>query len=83
MKKPKLNEQMKVLTEIMHKGIDKTQVVVIDSKPLLSPSDDYTDSIIIGEKTVKVRTADGIHFTTDGQKHLANHILMHIQVAPQ
>lgn len=82
MKKPKLNEQMKILTEIMHKGIDKTEVVVIDSKPLMSPTDAYTDSITIGEKTVKVRTADGIHFTTDGQKHLANHILMHIQVNP-
>lgn len=82
MKKQKLNEQMKVLTDIMHKGIDKTQVVVMDSKPLLSPSDDYTDSIVIGEKTVKVRTADGIHFTTDGQKHLANHILDRIKTEP-
>lgn len=82
MKKPKLNEQMKVLTEIMHRGIDKTQVVVMDSKPLLSPSDDYTDTIVIGDKTTKVRTADGIHFTTDGQKHLANHILARIKTEP-
>lgn len=82
MKKTKLNEQMAVLTDIMHKGIDKTQVVVMDSKPLLSPSDEYTDSVVIEGKTVKVRTADGIHFTTDGQKHLANHILERIKIKP-
>lgn len=83
MKKPKLNTQMAQLTKIMHEGIDDTQVVLLDAKPLLATSDAYQDSIVIDGKTVKVRTADGIHFTPDGQKYVAKFLLEHIHIKAQ
>ncbi len=83
MKKDKLNEQMKILTDIYHNKIAKNQALVIDSRTMLvsdpATADNFSDSLLIDEKITKVRTADGIHFTVAGQKLIAQHIMTHIQ----
>lgn len=83
MKRVKLNEQMKVLTDIYHQTIPKTQALVIDSNDVLiaSPASyNYSDSVTVEDKIIKVRSADGIHFTTDGQKLIAKNILSYMQI---
>lgn len=83
MKRQKLKEDMEVLTRLYHQVIPNTEVLLLDTKPLLlddANSDLYSDSMTIDGKKIKVRTADGIHFTTTGQKRLAAAIVSHIKV---
>lgn len=83
MKSEKLKQQMIILNDLYHQAIPNTKVLIIDSRPLLldnPESEDYSDSILIEGNKVKVRTADGIHFTTAGQKLLAEAFMSHIRV---
>lgn len=71
-KKAKLHAHMIALRRIIADGIDPTQVLLMNGQSLLGDNqDDYFDSLMIGGKPTKVRTADGIHFTTEGQKRVA------------
>ncbi len=83
MKSDKLKEDMEVLTKLYHQVIPNTQAVLLDTKPMLlddANSNLYSDSMTIEGKKIKVRTADGIHFTPTGQKRLAAAIVSHIKV---
>ncbi|MFB2538758.1 MULTISPECIES: DUF459 domain-containing protein [unclassified Acinetobacter] len=83
MKRPELSQQMDALRQVYHQTIPKNNALVIDSKPLLLTNGNeshYSDSINIDGKITKVRTADGIHFTADGQKLIAQAILQKIKV---
>lgn len=81
MKKPKLNDGMAELSRIIHEAIRPEQGVVIDSKGILSPNGNFADSMKLNGKIVKVRTADGIHFTPDGQKLVAKQVLSHFKIS--
>lgn len=80
MKDPELAKNMLLLSQSYHQAIAKHQALIIDSKPLLQNGAEYSDSIRIDGKITKVRTADGIHFTPEGQKLIAKAILNRIQV---
>lgn len=83
MKDDKLKENMAVLTRLYHEVIPNTQAVLLDTKPMLLDnvnSNLYSDTMTIDDKKIKVRTADGIHFTPTGQKRLAAAIVSHIKV---
>lgn len=83
MKSQKLKEQMITLSELHRSIIPNTKALIIDSRPLLldnSESNEYADSILLDGNKVKVRTADGIHFTVAGQQRLADVIVSHIRV---
>ena len=83
MKSQKLKEQMITLSELHRSIIPNTKALIIDSRPLLldnPESNEYTDSILLDGSKVKVRTADGIHFTVAGQQRLADVIVSHIRV---
>lgn len=80
MKDPELAKNMQLLSQSYHQAIAKHQALIIDTKPLLQKGTEYSDSIHIDGKITKVRTADGIHFTPEGQKLIAKAILNRIQV---
>ncbi|PNK60048.1 DUF459 domain-containing protein [Psychrobacter sp. FDAARGOS_221] len=83
MKSEKLKQQMITLSALHKETIPNTKALILDSRPLLldnPESETYTDSILIDGNKVKVRTADGIHFTSAGQQHLAEAIVSHIRV---
>lgn len=80
-KKPKLYSDMQALRGVIASGVDKKQVLLINAQSLLGDNEqDYFDSRLIDGKPVKLRTADGIHFTTEGQKIIANAIVDKIKV---
>ena len=57
------------LNQIMQDELKRHHVLIIDSRKLLGTSDDiYNDYLIQDGKSVKMRTADGIHFSVKGQK---------------
>lgn len=87
MKKTTLNQQMQVLTDIFQQTLAKNKILLLDSKPLLTNPDNlltnqYDNTMRIDGKMIKVRTADGIHFTIAGQKQIATAIFERIHVLP-
>lgn len=80
MKKTELNHGMKELTRIIHEGIRPEQAIVIDSNKVLSKDNQYADSIQLDGKIIKIRTADGVHFTAEGQKLVAKQVLSYFQI---
>lgn len=81
MKKNKLNEQMIILNDIMADELARHDVMVIDSRQLLKTDNniynDYTDN---EGKSLKMRSGDGIHFTPQGQKFIANFIYSQLTI---
>lgn len=71
---------MKELTRIIHEGIRPEQAIVIDSNKVLSKDNQYADSIQLDGKIIKIRTADGVHFTAEGQKLVAKQVLSYFQI---
>lgn len=80
MKKPNLHQGMQSLSRIIHEGIRPEQAIVIDSNKVLSKNGDYADSVSLDGKIVKIRTADGVHFTADGQKLVAKQVLSYFKI---
>ena len=82
MKKPKLNGQMDQLKQVIQQSIAPAQALVLDTRPLLEnhQTPGFADSLSLDGKLTKVRTADGIHFTADGQKLLANAIVSYFNI---
>lgn len=80
MKKTALDKGMLELGRIMHEGIRPEQAIVIDSNKVLAKDNQYADSIQLDGKIVKVRTADGIHFTPEGQKLVAKQVLSYFKI---
>ncbi len=86
MKDKKLNEQVGHISEVLQSYLADEATLVIDSKEILqsdTANDEYSDSISVDEKLVKVRTADGVHFTPRGQKIIANDVMAKIVVEGQ
>lgn len=80
-KRPALHQQMIALRAVMQSGLDPTKVLILNAQSLLGESEDgYSDSLTLDGKVVKMRTADGVHFTSDGQKRVADAIFAAIEV---
>lgn len=72
MKKDSLNKQMVFLSALIADEVVKNGGYFIDSRALLGTSNNvYSDYLEQEGKNVTMRSADGIHFSVLGQKHLA------------
>lgn len=81
MKKSSLNKQMIYLTHVVADEVQKHQALSIDSREILGSMDNvYSDYFQDNGKAIKVRSADGIHFSSDGQKRIANALLHYLKV---
>ncbi|MBS9779572.1 MAG: DUF459 domain-containing protein [Moraxellaceae bacterium] len=85
MKKADLNKRTVHLIEL-YKRIPKGDAIVLTSKEILqsdTANDGYSDTMLVNGKLKKTRTADGVHFTTTGQKVIANAIMDKINIDGQ
>lgn len=83
MKQAKLNKQMIDLNEIIKEELKKHDVLMIDTRPLVGGKHDvYNDYLVKDGQSIKMRSADGIHFTPQGQKILAEVLQQHLILMP-
>jgi len=81
MKKDSLNEQMVYLNQIVADEVQKNNAFAIDSRKVLGEINNvYSDYLVKDGQSIKMRSADGIHFSPDGQKTIANVILQYLRV---
>lgn len=81
MRKDSLNQQMIYLNQVIQDEVKKQQAFFIDSRPLLGGKNDiYNDYLTQNGNSIKMRSADGIHFSPDGQKLLADVISKHLKI---
>lgn len=72
MKKDKLNEQMIQLNAIIGEELARHQVKAIDGRDVMGGVNNrYNDYLTKDGKQIKIRSGDGIHFSPEGQKILA------------
>lgn len=82
MRKPTLNKQMIYLSHVVADEVQKNKAFSIDSREILgSMNNIYSDYFQENGQSVKARSADGIHFSLDGQKRIANTILHYFKVS--
>lgn len=75
MKKDKLNEQMNLLNTVIAQELARHDVKMIDSRPIMGGvNNSYNDYLTKDGKQIKMRSGDGIHFSPDGQKILAQEV---------
>lgn len=85
MKKEKLNEQMTYLESVLERGLmgKKDNVLFLPIAQMLSDdgSENYQDSMTLkeGEPPIRIRTKDGIHFTSSGQQFMSDYIASYIR----
>ncbi|WLF84742.1 DUF459 domain-containing protein [Moraxella sp. ZY210820] len=84
MKDDKLNRQMIDLNKIMNDELRKhDDVLAIDTRALLgSQNDVYNDYLVKDGQSIKMRTGDGVHFTPQGQKNVAQALQKHLTIMP-
>lgn len=83
MKKSILNQHMVYLNQVMYEEIKLHDVIWIDSRPLVGGKNNiYSDYLIKDGKNIKMRTSDGIHFSIQGQKEMANAIQQYLNIMP-
>lgn len=81
MRKDLLNQQMIYLNHVIADEVHKQQAFLIDSREILGTSDNvYNDYLLENGVSSKMRSADGIHFSTEGQKNIAKSIEQHIRI---
>lgn len=79
MKKPKLNEQMIHLNAVIQQELARHNVKMIDSRPIMGGvNDSYNDYLVKDANQIKMRSSDGIHFSPEGQKILAQAVWSHL-----
>lgn len=84
MKDDKLNRQMVDLNKIINDELSKhDDVLAIDTRALLgSQNDVYNDYLVKDGQSIKMRTGDGVHFTPQGQKNVAQALQQHLTIMP-
>lgn len=83
MKKTKLDTQMMYINDVMMAELARHNVQIVDARPVLgSINNQYNDYVEQDGKKVKVRSGDGIHFTPNGQRVLAQHIQSYLTINP-
>lgn len=81
MKKDSLNEQMVYLNQVIHDEVKKQKAFFIDTRPLMGGrNNQYSEYLLKDGSKIKLRSADGIHFSGDGQKLIAQVISSHLKV---
>lgn len=76
MRKPKLNEQMIYLNHLIEDEVKQNNAYVIDTRPILGGHQDhFSETAKIEGANIKMRSADGIHFSVEGQKAIAKEIM--------
>lgn len=85
MRRGKLNEQMVYLRELIHDEVSKNHGYVIDTREILGNNGTEFSDILMEENgnKIKTRSADGIHFSLQGQKIIAKHIFERFNISPQ
>ncbi len=80
-KKDELNEKIQILNKIYSEEILKNKQIFINTKLFFSVNDEFSTYIKNeNNKSVKMRTDDGIHFTPNGAKEMSKLLLEHITI---
>lgn len=83
MKKQQLNEQMIYLSKVMQDELRQHDVLIMDSRKLLGTSDNvYNNYLVKNGETIKMRSSDGIHFSVEGQKLIAEALQQQLTILP-
>lgn len=77
-----LNSQMQYLDGVMRSEVRGKAIFVPTKYILTGGAEQYTDSMLIDGKTVRLRSKDGIHFTPTGQKQIAIAVMRRLEAAP-
>lgn len=81
MKKDSLNAQMVYLNGVIANEVQKNHAFSIDSRKILGQVNNvYSDYLLKDGQSIKMRSADGIHFSTEGQKVIADEVLQYLRV---
>ncbi|EMS8028233.1 DUF459 domain-containing protein [Campylobacter coli] len=80
-KKNELNEKIQNLNKIYSEEILKNKQIFINTKLFFSVNDEFSTYIKNeNNKSIKMRTDDGIHFTSNGAKEMSKLLLQHITI---
>lgn len=80
-KKNELNEKIQILNKIYSEEILKNKQIFINTKLFFSVNDEFSTYIKNeNNKNIKMRTDDGIHFTSNGAKEMSKLLLQHITI---
>ncbi|ENL4417180.1 DUF459 domain-containing protein [Campylobacter coli] len=80
-KKDELNEKIQILNKIYSEEILKNKQIFINTKLFFSVNDEFSTYIKNeNNKSVKMRTDDGNHFTPNGAKEMSKLLLEHITI---
>ena len=81
MKKPELNRQMVYLNQVVASEVQKNKAFSIDSRQIMGNTNNaYSDYLVKDGQQIKMRSADGIHFSGEGQKMIADVVLQYLKV---
>lgn len=85
MRREKLNEQMIYLRDLINHEVSKNHGYVIDTRIILGNSGIQFSDILIQTDGLKIKTrsADGIHFSLQGQKLIAKTIFERFNITAQ
>lgn len=80
-KKNELNEKIQILNKIYSEEILKNKQIFINTKLFFSVNDEFSTYIKNeNNKSIKMRTDDRIHFTSNGAKEMSKLLLQHITI---
>ncbi|ELP0250242.1 DUF459 domain-containing protein [Campylobacter jejuni] len=80
-KKEDLNKKIQVLNKIYSDEILKNKEIFINTKLFFSVNDEYSAYIKDeNNRSIKVRTDDGVHFTPSGAREMSKLLLEHIKL---
>ena len=80
-KKNELNEKIQILNKIYSEEILKNKQIFINTKLFFSVNDEFSTYIKNeNNKSIKMRTDDVIHFTSNGAKEMSKLLLQHITI---
>ncbi|HED8587528.1 TPA: DUF459 domain-containing protein [Campylobacter coli] len=80
-KKNEINEKIQILNKIYSEEILKNKQIFINTKLFFSVNDEFSTYIKNeNNKSIKMRTDDGIHFTSNGAKEMSKLLLQHITI---
>ncbi|TXJ06182.1 MAG: DUF459 domain-containing protein, partial [Acinetobacter sp.] len=81
MKKSSLDEQMMYLNHLIQDEVVGHNALWLDTRSILgSNNNQYSDYLVKNGQSVKMRSGDGIHFSVDGQKEVAQAIESHLHI---
>ncbi|EKM6655063.1 DUF459 domain-containing protein [Campylobacter jejuni] len=80
-KKEDLNKKIQILNKIYSDEILKNKEIFINTKLFFSVNDEYSAYIKDeNNRSIKVRTDDGVHFTPNGAREMSKLLLEHIKL---